>query len=383
MKDSEIISPASVKQSADIKLTDDQKTAILNRWTSLASEERTNIYDMIKVAWGKTARPSSPEGLAVRRFLADQNIKISIPTKEQNEEAKYALDKNQKEFIRSNMDKMKALDLAKILYQGEIIKKDDIRINLIQDYVNSFKGQNKEIYDDGTVSDGYIPCNSAPEALKRIKEYVSNTEDWNNSFVNLTEKQKKCCRVLKEYLNNLRFVTQINTFSSPDYRNLFESTFIRCVYDKFDLTEEEVDQYIMYATEVVNDLQLTKSKNSLQSELDRIVDGDSDEERKMSANYVEYISALSKERNECIKRQNSLLDALKQKRSDKMANQKGKQISIVDLVEAWKQEDERQKLVKFAEDRKEKLRRAIEEYNNMDDVRARIFGISQEEVLNG
>jgi hypothetical protein len=242
---------------------------------------------------------------------------------------------------------------------------------------------NKDNADNFVGGRAYDPAKTPHEALKRIKDHVAAAEEWNMSFSALSEKQKKCCRMLREYLNNLRFVTQINTYNGKMDRDLFESSFVRCVYDKFDLTEEEVDQYIMYSTEVVKSYQLTRNINSVQDLIDGQMDDDTKQSQKLSMSYIEQLDNLHREYNECSKRQGTLLAALKQKRSDRLASQKNRQASIIDLVEAWKQEDERKRILKYAEERNDKIRGAIEEYRNMDDVRARIFGISEDEVING
>ena len=44
---------------------------------------------------------------------------------------------------------------------------------------------------------------------------------------------------------------QISNYASQDNRELFESSFVRYTNDKPDLTQEEVDQYIVLSAEVV------------------------------------------------------------------------------------------------------------------------------------
>ena len=49
----------------------------------------------------------------------------------------------------------------------------------------------------------------------------------------------------------------------------------------------------------------------------------------------------------------------------------------------WKEEESRQKLIKLAELRKQVVKEEIENLSSMDEVKARIMGISEDEVLEG
>ena len=57
--------------------------------------------------------------------------------------------------------------------------------------------------------------------------------------------------------------------------------------------------------------------------------------------------------------------------------------SIINLVQMWKEEESRQKLIKLAELRKQVVKEEIENLSSMDEVKARIMGISEDEVLEG
>ena len=57
--------------------------------------------------------------------------------------------------------------------------------------------------------------------------------------------------------------------------------------------------------------------------------------------------------------------------------------SILNLVELWKDEESRTKMIKIAEIRKKNISAEIERLSSMEDIKSRIMGISEEEVLNG
>ena len=57
--------------------------------------------------------------------------------------------------------------------------------------------------------------------------------------------------------------------------------------------------------------------------------------------------------------------------------------SILNLVELWKEEESRNKMIKIAEIRKKNISAEIDRLSSMEEIKSRIMGISEEEVLNG
>ena len=78
-----------------------------------------------------------------------------------------------------------------------------------------------------------------------------------------------------------------------------------------------------------------------------------------------------------------MLESLKEKRSDRLKKQIADNASILNLVEMWKEEESRKKMIQLAEMRKEAVKDEITKLGTMDEVKARIMGISEDEVLNG
>ena len=181
------------------------------------------------------------------------------------------------------------------------------------------------------------------------------------------------------YLNTYRFNYQINTYTNQTIRDLFESSFIRYTHDKGDLSQEEVDQYIVLSAEVVIASNIQRRVEHLQGLLDDVADDT--EGRRISMSLVEAISSAQNEYNQSVNRQHKLLGDLKEKRSDKLKNRIRENASIISLVEVWKNEESRKKMIKLANLRKTALKEEIDNLGNMDELKARILGLSEEDVL--
>ena len=197
----------------------------------------------------------------------------------------------------------------------------------------------------------------------------------------VTPRQKKDIERLMGYLHTFRFIHQISNYRNETERELFESSFVRYTYNKPDLTQEEVDQYIVLSAEVVIASNIQRRVERLQTLLDQ--NAEDTEGRRMAMSLVEAINTAQTEYNQCVNRQTKLLNELKEKRSQRMSKVLQESASILNLVELWKDEESRNKMIKIAEIRKKNISSEIERLSSMEDIKSRIMGISEEEVLNG
>jgi hypothetical protein len=168
-------------------------------------------------------------------------------------------------------------------------------------------------------------------------------------------------------------------YSDERDRELFESSFVRYTYDKSDLTQEEVDQYIVLSTEVVISSNIQQTINALQNQIDISMEADG----KIPMAVVEASNTARKEYNDCVNRQQKLLNDLKVKRSERLSKQVKETASIINLVQMWKEEESRAKLLKMAEMRKQVVEKEIDRLTTMDELKCKILGISKDEILNG
>ena len=116
--------------------------------------------------------------------------------------------------------------------------------------------------------------------------------------------------------------------------------------------------------------------------LNRLLDDVSDDTdgRRISMALVESINTAQTEYNQSVTRQQKLLNDLKEKRSDKLKKQISENASILNLVEMWKEEESRNKMIKLAMLRKEAVREEQKKLGTMDEVKAKILGLTEEEL---
>ena len=281
----------------------------------------------------------------------------------------------QKDFITNNASMMTAVDLARSLFNNYTLSNLSIESRSVEEYLDTLPKQVKAIQTEEELQGDYKPPKNQERAMVRVNKYVLDGIDKDK----ISAKQKKELTSLISYLHTYRFLHQIGTYADPVDRELFESSFIRYAYDKSDLTQEEVDQYIILATEVVISANIQRTIQTLQEQIDiEMTSGN-----RIPMPLIEAVTSARTEYNQCVTRQQKLLNDLKIKRSERLSSLVKDHASILNLVQMWKDEDTRKEMIKMADMRREVLKTEIGRLSSMDDVKARIFGLTEEEVLDG
>ncbi len=221
----------------------------------------------------------------------------------------------------------------------------------------------------------------APKAISKIIAKINTARhDANFDENKLTSQQKRTVDALRGFLHNNRFVATINGIRDPFERTLFESEFINGVLDKPDLNSEELNMYISLCSDYVILKQIKEQLDMLNDELRSSVE-DTDKGIKMTL--TEAFGKKSKEYDDCAKRIKSMQESLSGIRSKRMENNLSKNSSVIVLVDAWKQEDERKKMILIAKAKELNIAKEMNRLETEPEYIARIMGISQGEVLNG
>jgi len=108
---------------------------------------------------------------------------------------------------------------------------------------------------------------------------------------------------------------------------------------------------------------------------------DVEDQTEMSVKLAEILKAKSAEYHQCEQRQESLIKKLNGDRSVRMKNQQDKFASILNLVQSFQEQEERQRMVEIAEKQKQLVNEEIDRIEDMDSWKARVLGLRKEDVL--
>ena len=361
-----------------MELNENQKQSILERWNQ-NKENPPSLAELTKLAFPEAENLDgrSKEGRAVKAFLASRDLKAKTSST-YDKKQRLELIEEQKEFIKNNYTLMTFVEVAKVLFKDNTLTNLSIESITVKEYIDTldtskaFEPEPNEV----PVREEYKPPRTFDKMAYRVLKYVKDAFDKEK----IRPQDKKNVESLINYVNTYRFLHQINSYQTELDQILFESTFVRYTHDKFDLTEEEVDQYIILSSEVVISADIQRRKEDLNILLRQSMD---ESDGRASMALVEIIGKVETEYNQCVKRQQTLLNDLKEKRSDRLKKKQDDSASILNLVEMWKNEENRVKMLKLAEIRKQNVKEEISELSSMDEIKCRILGISEEEILNG
>jgi hypothetical protein len=340
----------------------------------------------------------SKEGRAIKEYISEFQIgKVKVNVIKKMEP--YALSEEQKERIRQEYKKdgFTTLIFTRNLLNDQTISALHLEHRAVNEYVKYLQDQDdkKSLRVSGSgefetinyepssnfkrsevPSEQYRPPATMVQVIARINKYLNY--GWKEE--NLKRAQIKCVESLLSYLKIFRFLYQINNYSRQEDRELFEDAFIRYTHDKDDLTQEEIDQFITLSNEVVIAADIQRRIEYLRMSLDDMA-SESDG-RKISMSLNEAINNAQTEYNQCISRQDKLYKSLTVNRSKRIEEKRNENASILNLVYAWKQEENRERMIALAERQREALKEEVEKLSSVDEFKAIIRGIDPKEIFN-
>lgn len=344
-----------------MNLSEEQKAIVLNEF-----KKNPNIIDITKKVFDDDSLDGrSKEGRAVLKYLAENGLKAKT-TKHKKVES-VDLTQEQKNIIEQRFDAgWSSLQIAKDLF-GDHVKKLSKEQRTVYDYISSLSGEAPE---------EEVPAYVAPHAISRIIKKINDSTGYGLEEGKMSRHQMACCERLRVNLNNSRLVAIINNYSNPRDKELFEQEFIRLTWDKPDLTADEINLYMNVSKEIIN-LELITSH--LQKLNDMFESADDQDE--MTVRLAEIIKAKSAEYHQCESRIENLTKKLQGDRGERMKNKQKENASFLSIVQLFQEEEERKNMVRIAEMQKELIQEEAKRLEGMAAWKARVLGISIEDVL--
>lgn len=361
--------------------------------------EKDESWDLIeltrKVFNNDSLDGRSKEGRAIKKYVSEFKIgKVKSTTPELGV---LTLSEDQIKELESLMTRadFSSFAAAKKIFNNDLIYKSSREVRTVNHYIDLLKKAAEKraetlkadfehfgvILDDSKIKKGelaqddYRYPTTVVTTIARINKYLNL--GWKES--DLKKIELKRVQALMGYLRIFRFRYQINSYSRMDDRELFEDAFIRYTYDKEDLTQEELDQFITLANEVVIASDVQRRIDYLRQALDSMAQDS--EGKKINMGLNDAINNAQTEYNQCISRQEKLYKALTINRSKRMEQMQSENSSILNLVFAWKQEEYREKMIMLAEKQKQALSEEVEKTSSVEDWKAIIKGLDPKEVL--
>lgn len=353
------------------KLTDEQKKIILDRCN--APGNPPGIKELCILVFGPGTDGRDRRSKLIKEFCGSMGKKFRVSNEYNKITDEVHFSPEQEQFIKKHVNQMNATEIARILWADPTITNLDARARATRYFIEKQAEYIHKPENDEIPSKEYEPPTTLQSACFRVNKYVR--EAISKEELEKDTRVRKNLECLIRFCHNPRVVSLMNRFEKQGDRNLFESCFIRYLYSiGEELSEPDLDGYVSLCLEVVN-------RTNLQGELERLNrmrDQSLDQDQKLSMSIVEMIGKIHTAIDNTEKRQNQLRQSLEGTRSKRLELKIQNNQSVTQLVEAWRQDDKRKRLIKLAEARRERNKNELIRLDNLDDLKVEMFGIDRE-----
>lgn len=378
-----VISPDDGDEKSKYILNEDQKKFIRENY------DKIKIKELAQQVWNDPKQTGQTHGgLTIRKYIASEEFQNELPgarvktTKYvKGDNAEYELSPDHKLLIRNNLGKMQWMEMARLAFNNSALTPLHAEAKAVYKYCVEIDPGSIPDDEKLTEEEQYKPPTSIDRLVTRVNKYRFRFTGDKSRVLDRNDLRQGDMRNLQSllgYMYTERFVQQCSKYTREADRNLFESSFVRFCYEKPDLLEEEVDNYVSLCSEIVTITQIERIIQLMDNQLEEALRGNG-EEKKLTMTFNESINNQRDKLNQAKKTYQSLMDKLVGARSKRLEDKIQQNASILNLVEAWKNEEKRKELIALAEMEKKADEGEVGRLNSLDSVIALIAGISKRE----
>jgi hypothetical protein len=365
-----------------VNLTDEQKDYIKKHAT--AKDLKDIAFDL----FGRRLDTRSKEGQAIKEYIASlANTGVQVVGKENYNPVPptFELSNEQKLLIKNNADSVSnPQEMANLVF-GRLIHDSSIEYAAVVSFMQNLRPDLVNEDDELADEKFFRPPNSIQQLLGWANKYIPTGDPDKTTYgtKGLKKVEESNLRTLLARIRTQRFMYQASKFKKRKDRELFISTFIRFCHDKPDLSEEEVDQYIMAAAETVNIAQIEQFIRKIKDIVDENLQSSDDTKKGLSLKFLELVSANESKLDVAKGRLNTLIKNLTGSRSDRIKNQTAKNQSVIPLILLWKDEESRNRIILMGKAEHEQDEAEYEKLKSVDDIHALVCGLTRNEAKLG
>jgi hypothetical protein len=310
------------------------------------------------------------EGRSVRSYLSQKGLNYKTTKKKKKDSISFSPE--QKDFIVEYANQgMSSFQIAQLVFPDNNVVNLGVEQKAVFKYLEKYSPESIKS-SESALGKTYQSPKGAENIIKIINKFTG--EGINPNKISLFDKQS--VEALELFLQSPRFLSIIHTYSDQEDRNLFEAEFVRATWDKSDLTADEVNLYINVCVDYINLKNISKHMEKLNSMFN-----DAEQQQELTVRLAELLKTKSEEYNQCEKRMESLINRLNGDRAKRVASKKNDNASILALVQAFQNEEERERMVMIAEKQKILVEEEADRLESMPSWKARVLGVSRGDVI--
>lgn len=348
-------------------LNEEQKDFVLKNW------DKMDLLSLTRQIFGdQTLENRSSECKLVKKFLAERKVKKKSDPKS----SEVILTDEQKEYVQTSIDTLTPHEIGKILFDDSKIAPTSKEVLAISAFANTLENPKQQFPHEDYAQEDYRPPDQISAIVSKVNQFLR--KEINHKTMPTI--QRKTMEALRGFLNAPRFLQTINSYVSQKNRDMFEAEFVRSVFDKPDLTPDEINIVVTMCQLYIQQITLHKHADLLNVKYEEALN-----EPKATGlqALAEMVKAKATELKECNKAIADSVKSLSGERSKRQEKQTGNGNSIARLVEWFQDDNERKKALKRAELQAQEDEEEVNRLESISEMKARILGISRSELLNG
>jgi predicted DNA-binding protein YlxM (UPF0122 family) len=217
-----------------LSLTSEQEKIIKRNYDKMSLLELTQLVFDDKKLDGR-----SIQGYTVKSFLVSMGKDVKTTARQPAREI--ILTDEQKEYIERNISADNGFtEIARVLFENDKLTPLHAESKAVYEYAKNNVAKNYIKESDELALEKYYP----PKAVNRLIKLVNESAGEAYDYEKITSIQREEMLSLGRFMAFPLFVHKANNFTTVEKRKIFESTFVSYVYNKPDLSVEEVNQYV-------------------------------------------------------------------------------------------------------------------------------------------
>jgi len=193
-----------------------------------------------------------------------------------------------------------------------------------------------------------------------------------------SEKEKREMRFVIQQLSASRYVAIRKTWRKVEYRDLFREEFIKSIFGKGDMPQEEINDFIDMVTETVSQYDLRCKMRELEKTKD---DKNATIQHKMAI--TQMILEMQERYDKSVNRVGEIKKSLGATREKRIRDNRPTGMTVTALIEAFIDVEKRDHLVRLQDKRDKEMGECIDSIDAMEDAKALVLGVSREELMSG
>lgn len=284
-----------------------------------------------------------------------------------------------KDYIRMSFGDSSPVEMARVLWNNDSLMPSSREVQVVANFCRTLDPNYRR--DEEMAEGDYQPPKSITQLIYKVNKFAIQSRENGRPVYEqgkLSNQDEKQLRYLDMYMTIPLFLSEANKFTRKTDRELYEANFIAHMWNKPEMMTEDVFQYIALCSEIVKKGSIERMAQRLEDRINATLD--TDEHFKMAE--IELLNSVREKANVSMKKIADLQKTLVDDRAKRDSERIQASASMHNLVDAWKKQDERRKLIQASEKLKKlELKDEVDRLSTMDAIKAEFFGLSAEDIL--